>query len=96
MENFNIVNLTTFIGAQDFDLSSQFYKNLGFTPAITTDDKILFSLGNFGFWLKNYFVKEWLDNTMLCLYVEDIQAWFSLIKGLELESNYGVQARFPN
>jgi len=93
MKNLNVVNITSFIGAKDFELSTQFYKDLGFTPEVTTEKAVLFKLGDFGFWLQEYYVKEWIENTMLCLYVEDISSWFTLIQDLNIKSKYGAQAR---
>jgi len=92
MNNFNMFNITFFVGAKDFDVSVQFYKELGFIPEVTMNNQILFKLGAFGFWLQDYYVKEWIENTMLCLYVEDINSWFKLIQDLNLDSNYGKQA----
>lgn len=93
MKNFNVVTITPFIGVKDFEISAQFYKDLGFIPEVTTDTKILFKLGDFGFWLQDYYIKEWVDNSMLCLYVEDINSWFELIQSLNLDTSYEKQAR---
>ena len=72
MEDCKVNGLTPFIPAQDFDLSRRFYLDLGFTELAPGAKSALFGIGPFGFWLQDYYVKEWAENCMLCLYVEKL------------------------
>ena len=82
-----------FVPAKDFQLSSRFYADLGFTKAIDTGKSAQFVMQGHGFWLQDYYVDTWADNTMLCLYVEDIAAWSLHLEGLDLPHRYGGKAK---
>ena len=93
MGNFKVNNVTAFVPSKDFQLSCQFYENLGFQKTVTNGDAIRYEIDGFGFWLQDYYVKEFAENCMLCLYVEDIYAWHERVKKLELSENYGEHAK---
>lgn len=86
-------NLTAFIPAKDFQLSCQFYEELGFEKIVSIGSAFRYELDGFSFWLQDYYVKKWAENCMLCLYVEDIQVWYERIEKLNLEDNYGESAK---
>ena len=83
-----------FLPARDFDLSKRFYEALGFTRLLDGDVAI-FELGASGFILQNYYKKEWAENFMMQLMVDDLDAWWSHILVLDLPGNFGVQAPAP-
>jgi len=66
-------SIRSFIGAKNFDESRRFYKDLGFDEVPLFDNMVLFRTGdNTGFYLQKYYVKKWVDNTMLFLEVDDL------------------------
>ncbi|WP_317130366.1 VOC family protein [Pontimicrobium aquaticum] len=44
-----------------------------------------FKLGNFGFYLQNAYVKDWVDNSMLFLEVGNLQQHLDMIISLHLD-----------
>ncbi|EDP97742.1 glyoxalase [Kordia algicida OT-1] len=88
MKNFNIQSISTFIGAKDYELSRSFYRDLGFEELVTSPKMSYFRMGNFGFYLQDMYVKDWIDNSMVFLEVTDLQKHFEHIKSLELHTKY--------
>ncbi|MDN3582232.1 glyoxalase [Mucilaginibacter flavus] len=87
MEN-SAISIRPFIGARDFKLSKSFYRDLGFNEVILTPTMSLFKTNQLGFYLQDAFVKDWIDNTMVFLEVEDVvQHWNTLIS-LKLSDKY--------
>ena len=83
-----IKSIRPFVGSQDFDLSRSFYRAFGFTE-ITIDGKMsYFHRAGFGFYLQNYYAKEWVDNTMVFLEVEDAAARLIEIQQLDLPGRF--------
>ncbi len=93
MDNLKVNNLTTFLPAKDFKLCCKFYEDLGFEKTVDIGDSHRYEKDGFGFWLKDYYVKEYADNTMLCLYVADVTSWFEHLKNLDLHNNYNGLAK---
>lgn len=88
MKNYNIQSIRAFIGAKDYELSRSFYRDLGFEELITSPKMSYFRLGNFGFYLQDAYVKDWVDNSMVFLEVSDLQKHFEHIKSLQLHIKY--------
>lgn len=84
----NVQSIRPFIGAKDFDISRNFYRNLGFEETTLGNTMSVFQTGNFSFYLQKAYVKDWIDNTMLFLEVADVEVfWENLVK-LDLPANY--------
>ena len=79
-----------FIPAKEFDLSKRFYEALGFEKILDADVAI-FNAGSGGFILQNYYQKEWAENFMMQIMVEDLDAWWEHITALDLPGRFGVQ-----
>lgn len=86
--------MRTFVPAQDFDLSKSFYEALGFEKVLDSEVAI-FNVGSGGFILQRYYQKDWAENFMMQLMVDDLDAWWDHIKSLDLPSNFGVKAPSP-
>ena len=82
-------SIRSFIGAKDFEQSSNFYKDLGFSELRVSDNMSFFKIDDhLGFYLQKAYVKDWVDNSMLFLEVEDIEAYLSEIKNKNLTEKY--------
>ena len=81
-----------FVPARDFALSSRFYELLGFTPVLEGEEVVIFRMGASSFILQNYFQKEWAENFMMQLMVDDLDAWWAHVMALDLPANFGVSA----
>jgi predicted enzyme related to lactoylglutathione lyase len=78
-----------FLPAKDFDLSKRFYETLGFTK-ILDGDVAIFEIGSSGFILQRHYQQQWAENCMLQLMVDDLDAWWAYIAGLDLVARFGV------
>jgi catechol 2,3-dioxygenase-like lactoylglutathione lyase family enzyme len=82
------LSIRPFIGAKDFDISRQFYKDLGFEEVNLGHDMCLFSFNNLGFYLQRAYVKDWVDNTMIFVEVDDAEGYYQDILALDLIKKY--------
>lgn len=86
--------LRPFIGAKNYAVSRAFYRDMGFEETVISNNLSLFQTDKLGFYLQDYFSKEWVENTMLFLEVNDVMKVFEDIKALELNKKYsGVEIR---
>jgi catechol 2,3-dioxygenase-like lactoylglutathione lyase family enzyme len=80
-----------FLPARDFELSKRFYEALGFEKLLDADVAI-FRMGRGEFLLQSYYQKDWAENFMMQLMVDDLDAWWSRIRALDLPGRFGVAA----
>ena len=90
MPNRRVQNLTPFVPAKDFVLSSRFYRDLGFAEVASLKNAVRFERDGYGFWLQDYYVEEWAGNFMFCLYIDDMDAWWSHIRAMRFNEAYGA------
>ncbi|MDP2319099.1 MAG: glyoxalase [Acidobacteriota bacterium] len=83
-----------FMPARDFELSKRFYEALGFEKVLESEVAI-FNAGSGGFILQRYYQKDWAENFMMQLMVDDLDAWWAHINGLDLPGAFGVQPPKP-
>ena len=81
-------SIRPFIGAKDFALSRSFYKDLGFDEFVIAPNFSLFSRQGFGFYLQDAYVKDWIDNTMLFMEVENVEQFWEELALLNLSQHY--------
>lgn len=81
-------SIRPFIGATNFDLSRNFYLELGFEEAILNPHLSYFSTGGIGFYLQRADVKDWIDNTMIFMEVDDVERYWKELSSSELVSKY--------
>lgn len=81
-------SISTFIGAKDYKVSRQFYTDLGFEELIISEKMSYFRIGDFGFYLQDYYVKDWIDNSMVFLEVDDAHRYYQELKSLHLVEKY--------
>jgi len=84
----NAKSLRPFIGSKDFDLSRGFYRDLGFEERVISPDMSLFMTGSMSFYLQDAYVKDWIDNTMLFLEIDDVNRFWNDLVALDLPSRY--------
>ena len=83
-----IISIRAFIGAKDFGISRNFYKDLGFKESVLFYNMSYFSKQGFGFYLQDAYVKDWINNTMIFLEVENIEQYWNELVALELPVKY--------
>ncbi|HKV39273.1 MAG TPA: VOC family protein [Blastocatellia bacterium] len=83
-----------FLPAKDFEASRAFYEALGFSKLLDGDVAI-FGVGPSAFILQRYYEKEWAENYMMQLMVDDLDAWWAHIEALDLPGRFGVTPPKP-
>jgi catechol 2,3-dioxygenase-like lactoylglutathione lyase family enzyme len=76
------VNLSTsdikpFIGSKNYEESRDFYVAMGWVLNFDTGDISEMQLGTQRFYLQNYYQRNWCQNSMLHISVEDAQSWYT-------------------
>lgn len=87
----DVVALRPFLPAKDFDASLKFYADLGFTATRLGDALASMQLGPFSFLLQKFDAPGFAGNFMMQLLVNDVDAWWVHIAGLDLAGRYGVR-----
>lgn len=83
-----VLSIRPFIGSEDFAESRNFYRDLGFQEVVISPDMSLFTTGAFGFYLQDAFVRDWIDNTMIFMEVENVQIFWDNLTALNLTEKY--------
>ena len=81
-------SIRPFVGAKDFNLSRRFYHDLGFEESVLSHNMSYFKTEAIGFYLQDAYVKDWIDNTMIFLEVEDVDRYWKELLALDLASKY--------
>lgn len=92
MPNLKVSDLRPFIPARDFLLSKHFYASMGWKVKDVDDGIALVQLADEHFYIQNYYLKEFAENCMLHLTVEDAQAWYQHVSSV-LQNNKFPGAR---
>jgi catechol 2,3-dioxygenase-like lactoylglutathione lyase family enzyme len=91
MTNLRVVEIKAFVPAKDFELSKQFYKDLGFAMASDGGGVAYFHFGHVSFLLQDFCAEALAENFMMHILVEDVQAWWHHVNGSGVASKYGVK-----
>ena len=86
--NHNTKSIRPFIGAKDFEASRSFYRDLGFKETRLGQQMSVFNTGNLAFYLQNAYVKDWIDNTMIFVEVDDVDRYYNELQALNLPGKY--------
>jgi len=86
--NHEAVSIRPFIGAKNFELSRNFYLDLGFQEVILEYNFSYFKTEGIGFYLQDAYVKDWIDNSMIFLEVDDVGRYYNELLALNLSSKY--------
>ncbi len=87
--NYQPKTIRTFIGAMNYEESRTFYKEMGFEEVVLSDNMCLFKVNEqLGFYLQDYYVKKWCNNSMVFLEVEDIDKCYAELESKGLHNKY--------
>jgi len=84
-----------FLPARDFVTSKKFYDALGFVKVLDSDDVAIYRAGSASFLLQNHYQKEWAENFMMQLMVDDLDAWWQHIVSIDLPGRFGTAPPKP-
>ena len=91
-----VLDLKVFVPSKNFQLSKDFYSDLGFTLNWQNDQLAEFQIGKFRFLLQDFFEEQLAANLMLQLLVADTSVWWERICDGDLVERYElVQAKPP-
>jgi catechol 2,3-dioxygenase-like lactoylglutathione lyase family enzyme len=82
------ISIRPFIGAKNFELSRSFYRDLGFQESVIDNNMSYFSTQGLGFYRQHAYVKDWVDNTMIFLEVEDVDRYWNGLIALDLPTKH--------
>lgn len=91
MTNLKVTEIKAFVPAKDFELSRQFYQDIGFTMASEGGGIAYFHFGNSSFLLQNFCAEGFAENFMMHLLVEDVDAWWHKVEKSGVVNKYGVK-----
>lgn len=89
--NLKSVEIKAFVPAKDFELSKQFYSDLGFTMASEGGGVAYFYQGNCSFLLQDFYEKTYAENFMMHLLVEDAVAWHKQVGDSGIIDKYDIK-----
>lgn len=89
------ISIRPFIGAKDYQLSRSFYRDLGFEEIELGPHMCVFKFGSLAFYLQRYYAKDWVDNTMVFVEVEDVDQYYEELKALNFTSKYPTAKLTP-
>jgi len=81
-------SIRAFIGAKNFEISRNFYRDLGFQENELGLNMSYFHMDGLGFYLQDAYVKDWIDNTMVFLEVDDTVQFYKKLQDLNLPEKY--------
>jgi catechol 2,3-dioxygenase-like lactoylglutathione lyase family enzyme len=88
MRNLTAIEIKAFVPAKDFELSKRFYQDLGLTVAWSSEGLAYIRHGSTSFLLQEF--PEGIDNFMMHLLVQDVDAWWSHVQDQGIVAKYGV------
>jgi len=83
-----IHSLRPFIGCRNYTQSRSFYQDIGFGETVIGPKMCVMRMGAFSFYLQDYFVKDWVENTMLFLEVADPEVYRDHLLSLDVVKKY--------
>lgn len=89
-------SIRAFIGAKNYQESRGFYRELGFEEFVIDKTMSLFKVNDhLAFYLQDYYIKDWVDNSMLFLEVDDVDKCKSDLLERGLDKKY-TNVRFSD
>lgn len=81
-------NLRCFVPAKDYDRSRLFYQKLGFEETWYSPGLVVYRVGDFDFYLQNFYTKELAENYMVLLHIDSPKDWWTHLQSLNLEIDF--------
>ena len=85
---FKALSIRPFIGAKNYAESRSFYSDLGFEESVLSRDLSLFRTESFGFYLQDAYVRDWIDNLMVFMEVDNVDHHWEYLLSLDLTTKY--------
>ncbi len=72
-----------YMPAKNFEVSQRFYSELGFSKSEGWGGTVDFELNGNSFRLQDYYVKQWAENFMVVIGVDDAHGWYARTSAME-------------
>ena len=101
MSELAVIELKAHLPARDFEVSKQFYQDVGFTLCWSNPGLAYFHFGphgeheKAGFLLQDFYKKEFAENLQMHLLVKDADAWWEQIQAKNIAEKYAVAVGDP-
>jgi hypothetical protein len=82
------ISIRPFIGSKNFDISRSFYRDLGFEEVVLFPNMSLFKADGLAFYLQDAYIKDWIDNTMVFMQVDNADRYYRELLALNLTEKY--------
>jgi catechol 2,3-dioxygenase-like lactoylglutathione lyase family enzyme len=86
-----VFDLKAFVPSRDYQISREFYRDLGFRENWCNNEICEMEMENYRFLLQNFFVQELAGNFMMSLLVENLDEWWDFINRIDLSAKYTLQ-----
>lgn len=91
-----VTKLRPFIpSGEDYKRAQRFFEDIGFEKIYSDDGLSIYRTGDQEFFLQNFHNKQFQENYMVELVVEDLDGWWEHIQTVIVEKNYPVKANEP-
>jgi hypothetical protein len=90
MANLSVTEIKAFVPSKNFELSKQFYMDLGFALASEGGGVAYFHFGHVSFLLQDYCADGLAENFMMHILVEDVDAWWNHVRTCGVTEKYAV------
>jgi len=84
----SINDFKVYMPAKDFEKSKRFYLAMGFAMSEGWGGSADFELNGNRFRLQDYYVKDWADNFMVVIGVDDVEAWHQHARRIASSSEF--------
>jgi hypothetical protein len=91
MLNLEVTEIKAFVPSKNFEVSKQFYKDMGFTMASEGGGVAYFQFAHVSFLLQDFCAENLAENFMMHLLVQDVDAWWAHIEQSDIVNRYGVK-----
>ncbi|MEM6484910.1 MAG: VOC family protein [Pseudomonadota bacterium] len=95
MHELKSVEIKAFVPARDYELSKQFYSDIGFVMASDSGGIAYFHHDNCSFLLQDFYQKPHASNFMMHWLVEDVDAWYERLQSRGIATKYQVRLSEP-
>ena len=91
MSNLRVTETKAFVPAKDFEISKEFYRDLGFTMASEGGGVAYFHYEHVSLLLQDFCAEALAENFMMHILVENVDAWREHVQRSNVVSKYGVR-----
>lgn len=89
--NLSVTEIKAFVPSKNFELSKQFYRDLGFTMASEGGGIAYFHREHASFLLQDFCAESFAENFHMHLLVADADAWWRHVQASGVQQKYAVE-----